>query len=127
MTTITVPTKTATAPMAGTQKPATTRPTATNHGATILKTTLVAGGIVATLLGANLAARQDQLAATTPVNTAAYTADTQVAMPQSLATLPNLSATTEVGTAAINALLNMPLAPIPSIAIPSVTSSRSSR
>ena len=117
----TVPTKRATTPLTGTPKPATAKPAPTNHGATILKTTLVAGGIIATLLGANLAARQDQVATTTTAVTAAYTANTQA-----VAALPNL-ATSDAGTTDINTVLNMPLAPIPSIVVPAVTRSQSSR
>lgn len=105
-------------------KPTAARPTPSNQGATVLKTTLVAGGILATLLGANLAARQDQLAAA-PVITTSYATTTQGT--QSVATLPNLPGTANLGSSDVNALLNMPLAPIPSIAIPTVTRSRSSR
>lgn len=117
-TTTTMPTKRAMPATTATAKPA-AKPAQANRGATLLKTTLVAGGIIATLLGANLAARQDQL--TTTAVTATYTTN-----PQAIAALPNLSAIDQE-TTDTNAVLNMPLAPIPSITLPSVTTSQSSR
>lgn len=100
----------------------------TPRGVTVLKTTLVVGSIVATLLGANLAARQEQANAAGPVVLGAGFAGDQFNSPRSLATLPNLSAYPQLGTADLNALLNMPLAPIPSLVIPApMTRSRSSR
>ncbi len=120
-TTTTTPTKTVTAKGAGTMKP-----TAPNRGATLLKTTLVVGSIVATLLGANLAARQDQLAASAAITTTA-TGSTLVTAPQAVAAVPNLATATGVNPSASDALLNMPLAPIPSLTIPTVTRSQSSR
>ena len=125
-TTTTTPTKIATIKSAGSMKPATAKPTAANRGATVLKTTLVVGSMVATLLGANLAARQDQLAATAAITMAA-TGSTVFTAPQAVAAVPNLAAATSIDTTASDALLNTPLAPIPSIAIPAVTSSKSSR
>ena len=121
-TTPIIPTKRATTLLTGAPKPAATKLASAPYGATILKTTLVAGGIIATLLGANLAARQDQVATTTTtITTAAYTANTQA-----VAALPNLT-TSDTGTTATDAILNMPLAPIPSVSVPAVTSSQSSR
>lgn len=120
-TTPIIPTKRATTPLTGASKPAATKPASAHHGATILKTTLVAGGIIATLLGANLAARQDQVATTATTVTAAYKANTQA-----VAALPNLT-TSDTGTTETDAILNMPLAPIPSLSVPVVTSSQSSR
>ena len=119
--TTTTPTKTAITKGAGTMKP-----TALNRGATLLKTTLVVGSMVATLLGAHLAARQDQIAATAVITTAA-TGSPVVTAPQAVAAIPNLATTTGVDTTASDALLNTPLAPLPTIAIPAVTSSQSSR
>lgn len=113
---------------AGRQPSAPTKPSPLNSGVTILKTTLVVGSIVATLLGANLAALQEQ--ANTAGSAAPPTgfAGGQLNPPRSLATLPNLPANSQLGEADIDALLNMPLAPIPSIAIPApMTRSRSSR
>ena len=120
-TTTTAPTKTATTKGAGTMKP-----TAPNRGATLLKTTLVVGSMVATLLGANLAARQDQIAATAAITTGA-TGSTVVTASQAMAAVPNLATATGVDTTASDALLNTPLAPIPSIALPAVTRSKSSQ
>lgn len=125
-TTTTTPTKTVTAKGAATMKPATPKPSTPNRGATVLKTTLVVGSIVATLLGANLAARQDQLAATAAITTTA-TGSTLVTAPQAVAAVPNLATATGVNPSASDALLNMPLAPIPSLTIPTVTRSQSSR
>ena len=97
------------------------KPATTHHGATILKTTLVVSSIVATLAGANLIARQDQAAATTPAITVAYAAEVQATTPPPVATVPNLPAATNLADPAVDNLLNTPLAPIPSITIPSVT------
>lgn len=91
-----------------------------HHGATILKTTLVVSSIVATLAGANLIARQDQVAATTPAITVAYAAEVQAIAPP-VATVPNLPAATNLADPTVDKLLNTTLAPIPSITIPSVT------
>lgn len=121
MTTTTTEPTNRTTPPTRTPKAGTAKPASANHGATILKTTLVAGGILATLLGANLAARQEQVAATPMAITSAYTANTQA-----VAALPNLPAT-DLGTADATAVLNRPLAPIPSINIPSIARSQSSR
>lgn len=114
--------------LTGSQPPAPTKPSPTNRGATILKATLVAGSIVATLLGANLAARQDQANVAGSGLTAAGYTGAQFGLPRSLATLPNLPANSQLGAAEIDALLNIPLAPIPSITLPApMTRSRSSR
>lgn len=119
--TTTRPTNRPTSP-AGAQKPVTAKPAAAaNRGATFLKTTLVVGGIWATLLGANLAARQEQGATTPTAVTATNTSNIQA-----VAALPNLPAT-DLGTTDANAVLNMPLAPIPSLILPAVTRSQSSR
>ena len=96
------------------------KPATSHQGATILKTTLVVSSIVATLAGANLIARQDQVAATTPAITVAYAAEVQATTPP-VATVPNLPAATNLADPAVDKLLNTPLAPIPSITIPSVT------
>ena len=118
MTTTTIPTKRAMPATTTTAKPA-VKPAPAHQGATLLKTTLVAGAIIATLLGANLAAQQAQL--TTTAVTAPNTMNTQA-----VAALPNLPATDQE-TTDTDAVLNMPLAPIPSITLPAVTSSQSSR
>lgn len=113
--------------MAAPQAPNAAKPMTTNRGVTMLKTTLVAGSIIATLLGANLAAREEQ--ATTPKSriTTGYDTGAQFDSSQSVAVLPNLPAP-DLNTADVDALLNMPLAPIPSISLLApVTSSRSSR
>lgn len=121
-------TNTSSIKMAERQPSAPTKPSTPQRGATILKTTLVVGSIVATLLGANLAARQEQANTADPAVTAAEFAGGQFNSPRSLATLPNLPAATNLGTTDLNALLNMPLAPIPSLALPApMTRSRASR
>ena len=110
------------------QPSAPTKPSTPQRGATILKTTLVVGSIVATLLGANLAARQEQANTAGSAITVAGFAGGQFNSPRSLATLPNLPVNPNLGRADVDILLNLPLAPIPSLAIPApLTRSRSSR
>lgn len=105
------------------------KPVTANRGATILKTTLVAGSIVATLLGADLMARQDQSGATATAPVAAHAASAEVNAPQPRsATVPNLAAVPNLNASEINRLLNTPLAPIPSrSSLAPLTRSRSSR
>lgn len=98
----------------------------TNQGAAILKTTLVAGSIIATLLGANLVAHRDQAATLTPLFTSDHVADVKGQLPQSLAAVPNLPAASDLNGVAVDKLLNQPLAPIPALSLP-VARSRSSR
>lgn len=93
----------------------------TNRSVTMLKTTLVVSTIAATLMGANLAARHDQMAVMTPAVTTAYAADATVDAPQPFAGVPNLPATTNLDQAELDSLLNKPLAPIPSLSIPSIS------
>lgn len=100
----------------------------TNWGATMLKTTLVAGSIMATLLGANLAARQEQAATLTPQFTVAQATGTTGQAPRVLTAVPNLPAASNLNAVDLDKLLNQPLAPMPSIAPPApVARSRSSR
>ena len=100
----------------------------TNRGATILKTTLVAGSIMATLLGANLVARQEQAAALTPQLTTAQAAGETGQPPRPLAAVPNLPGASNLNTVDLDKLLSQPLAPVPSISLPApVARSRSSR
>lgn len=100
----------------------------TNRGATILKTTLVAGSIMATLLGANLVARQEQAAALTPPFTTAQAAGETGQPPQALAAVPNLPGASDLNAVDLDKLLNQSLAPIPAISFPApVARSRSSR
>ena len=119
-------TKTATTKSAALQKPVAPKPATPNRGATQLKLTLVVGSIVATLMGANLAARQDQ-SVTTAAITMATTDSTEVTAAQAVAAVPHLASSIKVDTTASDAVLNTPLAPIPSITLPVVTSSQSSR
>lgn len=103
------------------------RPT-TNHGATILKAVVVAGSLVATILGANLAAQRDQatpaLAGATFPNQSGFTGSNSVRTLGQVAGVPNLP----TANANLEQLFNRPLAPIPNITLPSITArSRSSR
>lgn len=112
----------------GGQRPTAPRPNPGHRGAVMLKSTLVVGSIVATLLGANLAARQEQANAAGTNVSVAGDVGFQFNSPRSLATLPNLQANSKLGGAEVDALLNLPLAPIPSLSIPApMTRSRSSR
>lgn len=113
----------------------------TNRGAVILKTTLVAGSIIATLLGANLAAHQEQAVdqegavSLAPVSTPAQVVGAIAQPPPSLAAVPNLTAVPALNSVDVDKLLNQPLAPIPTFSLPTpalalpvpVTRSRSSR
>lgn len=127
--------KPATTQKTGTPTPQ-AKPTTGKRGATLLKTTLVISSIVATLMGANLAAQRDQTATaltTTDFTTSASVASVParivpgnvfLARPQQPVTVPNLATT----DATLDQLLNSQLAPIPTINIPTVvTRSRSSR
>lgn len=103
------------------------RPT-TNQGATILKAVVVAGSLVATILGANLAAQQDQanpaLAGASFPNQSGFTGSNSVRTLGQVAGVPNLPG----ANASLAQLFNRPLAPIPNITMPSITArSRSSR
>lgn len=110
------------------QRSAATRPSLANRGATILNTTLVIGSVIATLLGADLAARQEQANTGSPGLATAENRVAAFSTPRSLATLPNLPAPSTLGHASVDTLLNMPLAPIPSIVLRApLTRSRSSR
>lgn len=112
----------------GSQRPTAPHPKPGNRGATMLKSTLVVGSMVATLLGANLAARQEQANAGEPRLATAESSAPLFNTSRSLATLPNLQANSKLGRAEVDALLNMPLAPMPSLSIPApMTRSRSSR
>lgn len=104
--------------------PTKAKPTTSNRSANLLKSALVGGSLVATIMGANLAAQKDQ--AVTTLATTSITAGvstTQSGNPQQVATVPNLAT-----DSTLDNLLNTQLAPIPTINIPTVvTSSRSSR
>jgi hypothetical protein len=127
--------KPTTTPKTGTPTPQ-AKPATAKRGATLLKTTLVISSIVATLMGANLAAQRDQSATvltTTDFTTTASVASAParivpgnvfLARPQQPVTVPNLATTDTT----IDQLLNPQLAPIPTIKMPTVvTRSRSSR
>jgi hypothetical protein len=107
-----------------TAKPAAGKPAAGNRSANLLKSAVAVGAIVATLVGAEMAAQNDQGASA--VGTTYTTSNTVYAVTgaQQIATVPNLT----VDDATLDQILNAQLAPIPSITIPSVTAtSRSSR
>jgi len=100
----------------------------TNRGATMLKTTLVAGSIIATLLGANLTAHQDETATLAAVSTTAQATGAIGQAPQDLAAVPHLPAAVNLNSIDLEKLLNQPLAPIPALSLPApVARSRSSR
>lgn len=100
----------------------------TNRGATILKTTLVAGSIMATLLGANVVARQEQTTTLTPQLTTAPAAGETGQAPRPLAAVPHLPGASNLNTVDLDKLLNQSLAPIPALSLPApVARSRSSR
>ena len=92
------------------------KPTTTMRGATLLKTTLVISSIVATLMGANLAAQRDQ--AVTVLTTTDFTAPARAVSgnvlftkPQQPVNVPNLATTDTT----LDQLLNTQLAPIPTV------------
>lgn len=114
--------KVAVSPKAST--PTKSQSTNPNRSALLLKSAVVIGSIVATILGANLAAQEDQSIATVVSSTStASTASSSLGAPQQVAAVPNLA-----GNPALDAVLNTQLAPIPTINIPAVVStSQSSR
>lgn len=103
-------------------RPATAKSSVNNRGATLLKSAVAVGAIVATLVGAQTLAQTDQ--AISAVSTT-YTVDNGVLTvtgSQQVATVPNLT----VDNATLDQILNSQLAPIPNITMPRVTARSSS-
>jgi len=98
--------------------------TSPNRSALFLKSVVVVGSIAATLWGANLATQADQTPVSVVNNMAtASTNRTFQRASQPVIAIPNLTTATTLETA-----LNVQLAPIPTVSIPSVvTTSQSSR
>jgi len=108
--------------------PANAKRPSPNQGATMLKAAVVAGSLVATILGANLAAQQEQatpaLAEASFPTQSGFTGSSVVRTLGQVAGVPNLPP----ATASVEQRFNRPLAPIPNMIVPSITArSRSSR